>query len=119
FRAAAGEPRRERVRIVVAPGLRRLLRDRQSSKLAAADYERRLEQSAILEIGQQCGNRLVGFLGKASAVSFDVVVTVPAQLIFHPAAVELYESDAPLDQPPRNQCLLGKVRTFLVVQPIK
>ena len=68
--AAAGQPHREAVVIVVAAvdlaGVRALLRQfdrRRAAELAAPDDERFVQQAALLEIDQQCADRLVAFAG--------------------------------------------------------
>src|SRR5205814_1829368 len=105
--AAAGQPAGEGVRVVVAAGLAALLRDRQPAELAAADHQRRVEQPGPPQVGDESGDRLVGFAGELAVVALDVLVPVPAPLVLHAAGVDLHEPHAPLDQPPGDERLPG------------
>ena len=87
--AAAGEPGGEGVRVVVAAHLLRVLRPlrhRQPAELAAPDDQRRVEQAALLQVGQQGGDGLIGLAGELAMVAGDVGVAVPAPLVLHAAA---------------------------------
>ena len=98
--AAAGHPDEEAVGIVVAAVA--FLGDRHAAELAAPDDERGVEQPALLEVGQQAGDRLVGFATALAVVVGEGVVRVPLVV-----AVDLHEPDAALDQPPGQQALLA------------
>ena len=73
----------------------------------------------MFQIGEQRGDRLVGLAGELAVVSLDVHVTVPRALVFHPAAVNLHKADTALDETPRHEALLCKVRALLVVDAVE
>src|SRR5262249_7791592 len=64
LRAPARQPEGERMRIVVAPWLLGLLGDRQSAEFTAPDHQSIFQQPALIEVGQQSGQGLVGLSGK-------------------------------------------------------
>ena len=110
--AAAGQPHRERARMVVAAqevrAVARLVH-RRAPELAAPDDQRVVEQAALLQVGEQRVDRLVGLLAQARQLLDDVLaergaVRVPA------AVIELHEAHAALDQPPRQQAVVGERR---------
>ena len=110
--AAAGQPHRERARVMIAAEeLRAVARlvHRRAAELAAPDDQRVVEQAALLEIGQQAVDRPVGLPAEMRQLLDDVLaergaVRVPA------AMVELHEADAALDEPPRQQAVVGERR---------
>ena len=82
--AAAGQPHREAVVVVVAAvdlagvGARvRQLDRRRAAELAAPDHQRVVEQAALLQVGEQRGDGLVALAGQLAVVDLDVVVVVP------------------------------------------
>ena len=75
--AAAGQPGGEAVRVVVAARLVAGLGDRQPAELAPPDHQRLVEQPALLQVGQQAGDRPVGLAGELAVVPLDVDVAVP------------------------------------------
>ena len=77
---------------------------RRAAELAAPDHQRLVQQPALLQIGQQGGDRLVALPGQPAMVDFEVVVAVPGLAL---AVPELHEAHAPLDQPPGDQHLPG------------
>ena len=116
--AAAGQPGGEGVRVVVAAGAP-FLHDRQPAELAVPDHQRRVEQAALLQIGQQAADRLSVSPANWRVVLGDVGVAVPAPLVLHAAAVDLHEPHAALDQPPGDQALLGEVRALGIVEAVQ
>ena len=64
--AAAGEPHRERVRMMVAAVVAAALHHRRAAELAAPDDERVVQQAALLEVGHQRRARLIGVAGSSS-----------------------------------------------------
>ena len=81
--ATASHPGTKAMRIVIAAWFVTQLCDWQSSKLAAPNHQSIVQQPALLEIGKQCGNRLVGLTGELAVVTFDINVAVPRPLVFH------------------------------------
>ena len=117
--AATGKPRRERVRIVVAPRLAALLRHRKPAKLSTPDDQRLVEQAALGQIGDQRSHRFVRLASELRVVALDVVVTVPAALILHAAAINLHVTHTTLDHPACCQALCGDMLAAVVVEAIK
>ena len=70
-----------------------------SAELAAPDDQRLFEQAALLQVGEQPGDRQVGLLAARAGAGGVVGVSVP-RLAGHE---ELDEPDAALDQPPGHQ----------------
>src|SRR5207253_2162867 len=101
----AGKPHREAEPVVVSPGLSDALAGGSSAKLAAPDEQRLVPQAAALEVSHQSADGAVGFGGVRFVVGDAIVVAVPGRLDVATARVELHETDAALDQPPRGQTL--------------
>src|SRR6266536_2175365 len=89
--ATARQPVEETLGIVVAAAVGSL-RHRLPAKLAAPDDQRLVQQPAPLQ------------------VLLDAVVGVPVLLVVSAAGVDLHETDAALDQPPRDQTLPAEMR---------
>ena len=119
FDATAGKPGGKRVGVVIASRLGAFLDDRQPAEFAGADHQGRVQQAALLEIGQQCRDRLVGLAGKLAMIAGNVDVAVPAELVFHAAGENLHEPHAALDQPPRQQRLPGEGSAFLAIDAVE
>ena len=117
--AAARHPNGERVRVVIAPRLVALLRDRQPAKFARANHQRVLEQTALREVFEQSGERLVGLAREAGVIADEIHVAVPRELILHAAAVNLHEPRAPLHEPPRHEALRRDVRAVRLIEPVE
>src|ERR1043166_961386 len=98
--AGASQPHREAVVIVVAAAQSGQFRDWRSAELAAPDHQRAVEQATLLEIAQECGDRLVPRARKIPVLGFDTIVIVPR---LAGAGPDLHEADAALEQPPRDQ----------------
>jgi hypothetical protein len=95
--------------VVAAEELRAVagLVHRRAPELAAPDDERVVEQPALLQIGHQRVDRPVGLPAQVRQLLDDVLaeggaVGVPA------AVIELHEAHAALDQPPRQQAVVGE-----------
>ena len=61
--AAAGQPHREAVGVVVAARALGVLGGRLAAELAAPDDQRLVQQAAALQVLEQAGDRLVGAAG--------------------------------------------------------
>ena len=84
------------VAAVVVVGQLALRIDR-AAELAAPDDERAVEESPLLEIGQEASGRLVGVVALRADVARQIVVLVPA------AMQDLHGADAALDKPAGQQ----------------
>src|SRR5260370_39340612 len=73
--AATCHPHRVAVRVVVAPIAG--LRNRSTSKLAAPDHQRLIEESAALQISQQSGRGAIHVGTAVAEVVVDILVIVP------------------------------------------
>ena len=73
--AAAGHPH-GKPQVVMIAALAALGFGR-TSEFAAPDDERTVEQAAPFQVGQQCGDRLIGFGRFAKVVFLDVAMRVP------------------------------------------
>ena len=93
--AAAGHPHGEGFVVVVAPIV--ALRVRGAAKFAAPDHQRVLEQPALLEIGEQRGDRLVHRAAVCSERRGEVEVLVPVSVR------DFHKAHAGLDQAPSQQ----------------
>ena len=101
------------------PGLLAGLGDRQAAEFAAPDHQGLVEQPALVEVGEQAGDGLVGLAGELLVVALDIDVAVPGELILHAAGVDLDEADAPLDQAAGGQALAGNVLAARIVQAVE
>ena len=81
FHSAARQPHAETVMIVIASelGFTRIseLHGRGASKLSAPQNQRVLKHPALLQIGDQRGDRTIDFAGVLADVCIDIVVMIP------------------------------------------
>ena len=70
-----------------------------AAELAAPDHQRAVEQTALLQVGQQAGGGRVDFGGARRQAVFEVLVMIPA------AGPHLHEAHAALDEPAGDQQL--------------
>ena len=75
--AAAGQPHREAVGVVVAAGALFVFGGGLAAELAAPDHQGLLQQSPLLQVLQQAGDGLVGLEGVQIVVGLEVSVGVP------------------------------------------
>ena len=108
--AAAGQPTREPVGVVVAAGARGVLGRRLPAELPGPDDDGRVEQPGPLQVLEQPGDRQVGVPGVLAVVGHHVGVGVPVVVVVRPAGVDLDEPDAALDEPAGEQALAAEVR---------
>src|SRR5208337_5192540 len=87
--AAAGQPHGEAVRVVVAAGALGKLGSWLAAELASPDDQRLVKQTALLQVLDQAGDRLVGVAGVLGMIGDDVVVSVPVVVIVRAARVDL------------------------------
>ena len=100
--SAAGYPNAEAVWVVVAAFA--FFAHGHAAEFAAPDDQRAVEQAALLEVGQQAGDRHVGFLAAGSVVFGEAAVGVPFVV-----AVNLHEPHAALDHAAGEQALVPNV----------
>ena len=80
--------------VVVSAGRTLAFAERHTTKFAAPHHKRRVEQPALLEVGQQCGDGLI-HLGTEKAVVFlNTLVSVPSVLEVSASGVKLDEPNA-------------------------
>ena len=101
--AAAGQPHREAAGVVVAAGAV-LLGVRRAAELAAPPDQRVFEQAALLEVGQQPGDRLVHGAGVVGMLGH-VRVLVPRRVGGVVAVGHLDVAHARLAEPAGHQAL--------------
>ena len=111
--AAAGQPHREAVRVVIAAVT--LLAHRRSTEFAPPDDECFVEQSPLLQVPQKGGHRLVGLAAMQAVVLFNLAVGVP---LAARARVQLHEPDTPLHESPGEQTVLSESLRPLVAQTV-
>ena len=69
FHSAAGHPHAETIRVLVSAGRTLAFAEWHATQFAAPHDKRGIEQPALLEVGQQCGDGLI-HLGTLKAVVF-------------------------------------------------
>src|SRR5262245_55792161 len=89
FDAAAGEPHRKTVRIVV-PAVAAFTH-RCAAEFTAPNDQRTVQHSAPLEVLQESGDRLVALAAIAAVIALDIAVGIP---LAAGAAVDLHEAHA-------------------------
>ena len=99
------------LRIVVAAVL--ALRHRHPAEFAAPDHQRRLQQAALFQIGEQAVDRHVGRQAMAGVIAGQIAVSVPFAV-----AVDLHEPHAAFDQPPGQQALRAVRLGFRAIQAV-
>ena len=93
--------------------------DRQAAELSAPDDQGLIEETLLLEVGEERGDRLVGLLGEAGMVALDVAVPVPASSVCRAAGVDLHLADAALDHTASGEALGREVLALAVVEPVE
>ena len=76
FDATAGQPHTESEWIMIAP-VNPPLRSRSASKLAPPDNQCFIQQSALLEVGQQLSDRLINILAQSFVALIVIAMRVP------------------------------------------
>ena len=78
--ARAGEPHRETVRIMIAAGLVDPLAGRRPAELAAPNDQRLVPQTRPFQVGEECGDGLIGLTGVRGVVFDAIGMAVPGIL---------------------------------------
>src|SRR5262245_60472029 len=112
--AATGQPHREAMWVVVAPG--RPLTHRRASELAAPDNERFVQQPARLEVLQQARDWPVALTTEPAVILLDVRSCVPTLGV---AALDLPKAVAALHHSPPKQTAQAELRRLLVAQSVQ
>src|SRR4051812_38326626 len=94
FNTGAGQPHREAVPIVIAPGLVDAFACRRAAKFAAPYQKRFIPKTSSLQVGYQRGNWLIRFGGMKFVVLNAIVMTVPGVLNVASARIKLDESNS-------------------------
>ena len=94
---------------MIASWFSALLRNGESAEFAGPDDEGAVEQSALVEIGEEGSDRLIGLGSEPAVIADEIHVAVPALLILHAAAVDLNEADSSFDHAAGRQALRGKM----------
>ena len=115
--AGAGEPDREAAGVVIAARAV-LLGVGGAAELAAPPDQRILEQSALLQVGEQAGDGAVDGAGVV-AVLGEVRVLVPRRVGRAVAVRDLDEPHALLAESPGEQALAAEVLGDRVVDPVQ
>src|SRR5438876_901325 len=101
---AAGQKISKAFRIVIAPILVSL-HHCLAPEFAAPNYESALQQSTLLQIREQRRNWFVDFRAMDFEVFLDTIVRIPILLLMATTMIDLHETHATFDEPPRNQTL--------------
>jgi len=113
--AAAGEPGAKGLRMMVAAvafGARR------AAELGPPDDERFVEQTALLEVGEQAGDGTVDFIRQAAVIGADAGMGIP--FVAPAAAVkDLDETDASFNETPRRQALPAETARRATAHAVK
>src|SRR5262249_33947131 len=101
--AAAEHDARPGPRIVVAAGLGAALIDpRRTAELAHPDHQRRIQEAAFTQVGDELAHRRIDLTGKLRHASEVVLVRVPA------AEADLDEGDAGFDEAAGQEAAVGE-----------
>ena len=113
---ASGHPDREPVVVVISAVL--ALGTGRASELAGPDHDGFVEQSSLLQVTQQTGDRLVGLAAHAGVVADEVGMSVPGPG-GSASMKHLHESHALLDQSTGGQQVLAKWTRGRVVEAVE
>ena len=114
----AGHPLREAVGVVVASPLLRaavVLEHRQPPHLAPPVDDRRVEEAALLEIGDEGRRRLIDGETTGGKSAFDAAVMVPRL----PRVEHLNVADAALDEPAGDEAARGVIGRGRIVDAVE
>ena len=107
--ASPREPHAEAVGVVIPPRLPLPLAERHPPELPAPDHEGAFEQAALLEVGQQRGDRLIHLARMLPVVGLDALVRIPGLFEMPAPRVQLHKPHSPLHQPAGDQAVPPKL----------
>src|SRR5688572_8419697 len=90
-----------------------------AAELGAPDDQGLVEHPAALQVLQQAGDGLVGFLAEFRVAVLQVAVGVPGAGAAVAAVVDLDEADAALGEAPRGEALAAELARDVLVQPVE
>jgi hypothetical protein len=105
FDAAAGQPDREAVGVMIPP--LRAFFPGCAAELGTPDDDRFVEQAALFEIFEQRADGLIDLLAQAAMVVLEIGVGVPPAATAA-AVIKLHEPHTALHQPPSQQTRFAK-----------
>ena len=119
--AAAGHPHGECPRVVLPPGARRhaAVHERCAAHLGSPHDEGLVEQTTLLEVGQQPGDGTVDLGRVSDHAALHVAVVVPTHVGYLHAVNEQCVTHTALDHAPCQQALAAESGGGAVVQPVK
>src|SRR4051812_7620674 len=88
---------------------------RRAAKFSAPDHERRVEQSALLQVSNERRVSAIDLLNFDRQRFVDAFAETRAVMIPAPI-VKLDKTDAAFDEPPRQQTVIGKCRVVALVR---
>ena len=84
------------------------LGDRLAAELSTPDHQGVFEKPALLQVGEQSGNRLVNFGAMNVQVLLNPVVSIPVLLLVPTTMVDLYKTNTTLNKAARDEALTRK-----------
>src|SRR5690349_7672412 len=91
---------------------------RSASELAAQNDDCFVQQSTLLEIAQQAGERKIHFRAEPRVVLLQFAMSVPAIAVLAITMKDLHESHAPLYQPARGEQVLSECPGVLLIKAV-
>ncbi len=119
FDSAAGHPGGEAVAVVIAPAARCVFRGRLTSKFAAPDDQRVLQQAAFFQVLDQPGDWFVCFTRVQVVVRFHVRMSVPVVVVMCSAGVDLDEANTAFDHATSQQTLSAELFALRIIQAVQ
>ena len=106
FHAAAGEPHRERVDVMVAAGFFAVLAHGRAAEFATPHHERVFQQTTRLQIMHERGLALVDIAADFFEIALEVFARAAMRVPV--CVIQLHETRAALDQPSCEQAVARK-----------
>ena len=90
-----------------------------SPKFTTTHHQGGIQQPALLEVGQECCDSLIGLQGKLAMVGCNIGVSIPTLCIASSPAVNLDETNARLKHATGREALPTKLFCDGMVQPVE